>query len=96
MQASTFGIEIAPSCKALYRRARALSEPMTASDDDTDAAIRDLADAAARQPLLLRPVRSGNRPSQPRRGEGGPSPPLVTVILRELKSLSIKQTLNYT
>jgi len=50
VQASTFGLEINPNAKALYRRARALSEPMTATDDDVDAAINDLAAAAAQAP----------------------------------------------
>ena len=47
VQASTFGIDITPSCKALYRRARGLSEPMTATDADVDAAIRDLTEASS-------------------------------------------------
>ena len=50
VQASTFGIELTPTCKALYRRARALSEPMTASDVEVDAAIRDLNEAAKVEP----------------------------------------------
>ena len=50
VQASTYGIEIAASCKALYRRARGLSEPMTATDDDVAAAITDLTEAARVEP----------------------------------------------
>ena len=51
VQACTNAIEIDEhNSKALYRRARALSEPMTATDADTDAAIRDLTDAAAAAP----------------------------------------------
>jgi hypothetical protein len=50
VQASTFGIDISASCKALYRRARALSEPMTADDAAIDAAISDLKEAAKLEP----------------------------------------------
>jgi hypothetical protein len=50
VQASTAGINIAPSCKALYRRARGLCEPLTSTDDDVDAAIRDLVAAASAEP----------------------------------------------
>jgi len=51
VQACTNAIEIdARNSKALYRRARALCEPMTASDADTDAAIDDLSAAAAAAP----------------------------------------------
>ena len=50
VQASTFGIELEPTPKALYRRARGLCEPMTATDSDVDMAMRDLAEAAALAP----------------------------------------------
>ena len=49
-QASTFGIEIEKTGKALYRRARALSEPMTATDEHIDMAINDLASALELEP----------------------------------------------
>ena len=67
VQASTFGIEISPSGKALYRRARGLSEPMTANDGDVDKAILDLAEAARLDPedkavrTLLTRLRRGRR-----------------------------------
>ena len=38
------------SSKALYRRARARSEPLTATDGDNDSAIADLSEAAAAAP----------------------------------------------
>ena len=51
VQACTHAIEIDPrNSKALYRRARALCEPMTATDEETDAAIRDLTEASAVAP----------------------------------------------
>ena len=50
VQASTAGIEITPTSKALYRRARARSEPFTATDDDVDEAIRDLVAASSLEP----------------------------------------------
>ena len=50
VHACTFGIELEPTPKALYRRARGLCEPMTATDADVDKAMRDLADAAQRAP----------------------------------------------
>ena len=66
VQASSDAIEIDPqSSKALYRRARALSEPMTARDEDTDRAIDDLAMAAKVAPddravrTLLTKLRQG-------------------------------------
>ena len=51
VQASSAALEIDPkNTKALYRRARALSEPMTASDEDTDMAIKDLREASVVAP----------------------------------------------
>ena len=50
VQASTFGIEVGPTSKAYYRRARARCEPMTATDTDVESAIRDLTEAVALEP----------------------------------------------
>jgi len=51
VQACTAALELRPgNSKALYRRARALTEPLSAGDEATDAAIKDLSDAAASAP----------------------------------------------
>ncbi len=48
VHAATYALALQPAnSKALYRRARALSEPIAASDADVDDAIRDLEAAAA-------------------------------------------------
>ena len=73
-QACGCALEIEPACsKALYRRARALSEPTTATDPDIEAAIRDLGAAAAAAPDD-KAVRVLPNSKAPQRVETRPSP----------------------